>query len=577
MIDEMQKFSRRSTFWMILLSLAATAPGLFLSLEDSEIWGITSSRRFLDEIGSVSSAHIKPLFSLFFGTLVKLAPTDWDALYYSRLLTVGLAGIGIFFLFRLIASTYHSFPHKVAAFTLAGLTMSMPVFLLHFGKARSDTVAVSLALWAITLINKSLNKRLIFHLASTSVLLITPKSLDLVVVFACFAWMDRSSGNSNTTNWESRLKQFAWLVSPAAVLFAVAFVFGREPLVKALTYWLDSYRENPITTAEHWLHLKMTIQSAWIPSILLAVGILASLYTLSSPARRSQLSPTELAFIRSGLIVVAFLLLHSQKYQFFLASRLPFILMLATPGWVQLLRSATQNIVKTRVLLVAIAVVSTNFALSTNRIHREQLFALDLQKSVHSNLLAYLQKSQISSYWDAIGLFPKQNRIFHYPSPGDRSNEDMPAFIESSRPLLVIRTPKMNLLEPYLFVWLQKKYAPVSEDIHTRVAHLFEQKNNPKCELTTDELLLRAKEEGLRDRDLILLVKTKANNIWNQVPFRIVEGAELATVDSSLSRESLVFKGCHDAGTHYALSEAGPWTARPITYDSTLFGYDGRL
>jgi len=571
MIDKMLKSGRRSTIWTVLLTLLATAPGFFLSLEDSEIWGITSSRRFLDEFGTISSAHIKPLFSLLFGLIVKVAPTDWDALFFSRIVTIGLATIGLFCLFRLILSAYQQQSQRLVAFAITGLALSMPIFLMHFSKARSDTVAVSLVLMALLAINRSHHKKSLFLIAATAVLLVTPKSLDLVFVLAAFTLK---------SHFDSIAKRLTWLISPVAVLFVLAFLFGREPLVKALTYWIDSYREAPITSYEHWFHVKMAMQSAWMAASLLTVGIFASLYLFSARPRRAALSSVEFSFILSGVIVAVFVLIHSQKYPFFLASRLPFLLMLAIPGWVWLLDSTLGKTPVSRAVLMAVALVSINFAVSTNRIHREQLFALDLQKKVHTNLLVYLEKANVSSYWDAIGLFPKQNRIFHYPSPGDRTNEEMPAYLESSKPVIVIRTPKMNLLEPYLFVWLQRKYAPVSSEIHARIARLFEHQTPQNCELRVGDVIQRASEEGLRDRDLILLVKTKSNPVWNQVPFRQIQKGEpqdIAQIDSSISATNLHFVGCRDAETQYSVSEAGPWRARPVSYNSTLFGYDGRL
>lgn len=594
MINKMPKSGRLATFWILLLSFIVTAPGLYLSLEDSEIWGITSSRRFLDEISTVSSAHIKPLFSLIFGTIVHLAPTDWDALFFSRVFTVGLAATGVFCLIRLVTSTYSSTHQRIASYALLGLTVATPVFLLHFTKARSDTVAVSLCLISLLLISLSQNKQRIFLLASTAVLLITPKSIDLVVALASFTWLTREA----ESNASRRLKQLTWLLSPMAVLFGLALIFSREPLIRALTYWLDSYSDSPFTSLTHWSHLISAARSGWIATALLTIGIFSSLYFFFSKARRTTLTLIERAFICSGLAVALFMLVHSQKYQFFIASRVPFLLMLALPGWVRLLDSTLTKITATRAALAGVAIVMTSFAFSINRIHREQLFSLDLQKTVHASLLSYLKRSEVSRYWDAIGLFPKQNRIFHYPSPGDRTNEDMPDFVESSRPAIVIRTPKMNLLEPYLFVWLQKKYAPISDEIHVRVAHLTGDQFSRDCTLKAEEILKRTAEEGLSGRRYILLVKTKTNTTWNQIPFRIqksgnrvatkltelTELTELAELNSETPQaleqaqsQRLAFIGCRDADTQYAVSETGPWKARPVSYNSTLFGYDGRL
>lgn len=588
MIDDMQSSDRRLKVLLFLLSFSAAAPGLFLSLEDSEIWGITSSRRIIEDFGSLSSAHIKPLFSVIFGLIVKIAPTDWDAFVLSRVFAVCLGTIGLYSLLSIISLTSNHSHRQVANLTLAGLAMTTPVFLFHFAKARSDMMAASVCMVALVIMTLWKNGRLIYPLSSALVLLITPKSIDLVAVLACFASINSSrlelrDDCAGVVFWR-RLRRMAWLISPAAIIFGLTFIFSRKPLLQAFTYWIDSYHETPITSSEHWLHIVMAVESAWIPSVLLATGATTSIFLLISPNRRASLSIIEKAFLLSGLVVAISFLIHPQKYPFFIASRLPFLLLLAIPGWSRIMASVLQSASHSRVTLAGATIFLGNFALSADHIHQDRLFSLHLQKAIHRNLLTYLKKAHPSSYWDAIGLFPKRNEIFHYPSPGDRSNEDILSSVESSKPAIVIRTPKMNLLEPHLFLWLQRKYVPITDEIHLRSLHLFVDlaSSEKGCILTTGEILRRAREEGLADDSLILLVKTKTSTTWTQAPFRVTgEGNSakraLESVDASTPKFALQFNGCLDEGTQYAVSQAGPWKARHVSYSSSLFGYDARL
>jgi hypothetical protein len=570
---QMQISDHRSKALMALMSLAIAIPGLHLSLEDSEIWGIASSRRIIDDFSTITSAHIKPLFSAVMGVLVKVAPTDWSALIYARVLAAGFTALGIFCLLSLLFQSTRSTRQLLAGWTLVGLSLSMPVVMLHFPKARSDSMAVSVCLMFLLAMSMLPAKRILFVSGAITVMLITPKSIDLVACMAVFSLL-LSPSNSHPM---PLLKLLGWILSPVAMLFALGFAFSREPMVAALTYWIDSYRESPFTSYEHWWPLNMAVKSAWVASLALCSGAGASLYFFLRKVRRANLDELEKAFIISGLMVLIFVFLHSQKYPFFLASRLPFLLMLAIPGWIRLLGPLLERISAARATLWALAIVLSSFSLSVGRIQRNELFELELQAKAHGELKRFLRDSHNARHWDAIGLFPKSNQIFHYPSPGDSRNQDLLGFVETNRPAIVIRTSKMNLLEPNLFMWLQKNYVLLDHEIYVRAGYLFRDRSKKNCELSGESILQVASSAGLKQQNLILVVKTKANPTWNQIPFRARDRQQFNVLHESTPNFNFTFIGCTDELTSYAVTEAGPWQARPVFYNSTLFGYDGRL
>ncbi len=492
---------------------------------------------------------------------------------YARIFTVGLGAMAIYCLFHILLLASRAEGQKSAGWMLASLTLTTPLFILHFPKARSDTVASSICLIFVFLICQSRFKEWFFAAGAALVLLITPKSLDLVGVLAAFFLFSSSASESS----QSFARRAIWLLAPIAAIFAATLAFNRSPIVAALIYGIDSYQQSPFNSYEHWLHLTSSVKSALLPSAALIIGSILSVLTFISAKRRRHLSHIEKSFIVSGLIVLIFGLLHSQKYLFFLASRLPFVLLLGTPGWIRFLEPYFIRISPGRLTLIGIIMILPNFFISIGKYERHQLFGLGDQALAHRELSRFITESHATFFWDGIGMFPKRNKIFHYPSPGDRKNEDMISFVESSKPSLVIRTPKMNLLEPFLFVWLQKNYVPISADVYIRVGRLSTHAAAPDCLISSDSIIASAKNVGLRDPNLIILIKRVSDTGWNQVPFRSPEGDEQAELSQTTLSQNFNFTSCGEDGIRYVVAEAGPWRARPVIYSSSLFGYYGRL
>lgn len=555
---------------LTVICLFTVLPGFFLAFEDSEIWGITSSRRFVDDVGSLSSAHFKPLFSAIFGLVVHLAPTDWSALTFSRWLTLALAAGGLFCLYSIALESLKTGRSKSLTVLLLALFTTMPLFLIHFPKVRSDSVAASFALFGILLLlRRPQLASIIYLLTSLIVLLITPKSLDLVAALSVFYW---------NVSRRPAIQKFAMISGPSASILLIGLLWGRESMARVLMYWLDSYKENSFLGKQHWDHVWISFLSAPASHLILALGLCLGLWKFGSRP------PAERTMILAGWTVVLFVLVHSQKFHFFLASRLPFIALAAVPGifWLFDFLKATQpkwSFFEKRLLLIFAALVSITLASTTLRHERLSMYEMSQQKIAHEELRKFLVDTGPVTYWDGIGLFPKMNTIFHYPSPGDRENRDLLRYAEMSKPGIVIRTSKMELLEPELFGWLTKHYASIQNFISTRIAIIDPVYFRSNCEVSVTDLD-RLREANQLTGEIILLVDTGDSSTWSQFPFA-ADPIGTRTIRKRLSEfdkaESIVFKNCRQKNTTFALSSEQPWLAGAPSANLLLFSYDGRL
>lgn len=566
--------------FIAILCLATVAPGLFLSFEDSEIWGITSSRRIIDHPLIGSSAHYKPLFSLLFGTIAAVAKSDWSALVASRWLAISFAAGGLFSLYSVGLTFLRAERNRWLTVLTFAIVSTMPLLFLHFTKARSDTVSASLILIGAFLLCLSENRStafrgVIYVVTSGCALLMTPKSVDLALALAVVFWVTDFSHAQTTilipsTPRSGTSTRLAWLFGPLVSVLLIALLISREFLVKSFTYWLDSYSGVQLFSPQIWISFRQSVTSAPIPAALLGIGMLAGL------AGFTRLSMREKALVCVGWIVALFIAVHSQKYFFFLASRVPFLALGSLPGLHLLYDYFSQKShARMQVLGAGLAAACLfSLALDLRRVSYFPTFRMAEQKAVYLALEQFLDQTKVTRYWDAIGLFPTRNQIFHYPSPGDRENEEMLNYVDGSRPTMILRTSKMELLEPNFMIWLQSRYVPINSQIYVRFKTLTPPKD---CQYELAEITKIAAVEQFQ-LPLALVKRISADRPWVRVPFESLDGVALSVADSDTpSDTTVILDQCLKTGLEYAITEAGPWDVLPPPSFSRSFGYDGRL
>ena len=578
MIIKMLQSVRRS-YPLILagICLLTVIPGLFLSFEDSEIWGITSSRRIIDNPFVVTSAHYKPLFSLMFGTIASLAKSDWSALIGARWLALSFAAGGLFSLYSIGLLGMSSNRRRLSTILFYVLICTMPLFIVHFPKARSDSMSASLVLLTGFILmlfeTKAIHWRgVIFTAGSAFALLVTPKSIDLIAALGAVFWaIDVRNREIEIGNKKSsaKLRRLVWLTGPVVGIFLIALVFSREFLIKSLTYWLDTFKGVDPLSALTWVSVTRAVETAPVVSLVLAVGLIAGLIGFR------RLSNYEKAFVIAGWIVIAFIAIHSQKYFFFLSSRVPFLALGALPGFHLIAQAIASRFSPRTVTVLVTALLLASTILTARRLYRYPGFNFAPQKQTYLQLENFLDRSRAHWYWDAIGLFPTRNLIFHYPSPGDRTNSDLLDFVEMSRPTLILRTSKMELLEPSFMMWLKPRYVRITDEILVRYVPLTP---NETCTYSGRELLKNLSAEKLVPPIVLVSKPIAPNSEWSRQRIHTIPQKEFDAIgEKAIEQSEIVIEGCKNPEIVFALTEAGPWEAMPAPYFSQFFGYDGRL
>lgn len=563
--------------WILAaLSLATVAPGLFLSFEDSEIWGITSSRRLLDDPWHISSAHDKPLFSLILAFVQALARSDWSTLVAARWLTVSLAAGAVFTWYSMALDDRRSRRDQWQGLALLGAVATMPLLVFHLTRVRSDLFAASaalLGLFFLTEFRGLLRRGIILTVSTTAVLLLTPKSIDLALGLSLFYLLTCRTGQRAS----SRLHRWLWAFAGPCLLALGALVISRGTVIHALSYWLDSYRDQPLTGANHWSALLETFRTAPLASLLLGGGLISSFLFWR------RLSRHQLGLLAMSTVTIGFVLLHSQKFPFFLASRLPIIALGALPGWMLFIsRQSTSK--KRRLVVVAYAALCLGQAVSLlwhlgAAPATHQAFRIDRQRELHSELLDYIQRSGTRNYWDGIGLFPKTNTIFHYPSPSDRNNEVLLEYVELQKPQLILQTSKMGVLQPQLLLWLQQNYVELSPAVWTRAVTLSARSQSGRCLTELSSLQQQVQATGLQP-PFALVVQTGSVERWVRVPFEFAGGARQDSLEFNQTMSEnvrLLLPDCEKPGIRFALTAAGPWSALPAPDFASSFSYDPRF
>ncbi len=504
--------------------------------------------------GLWNSTWFKPLFSLFLGFVTQIASDNWSALTFSRALS-WLFSVGLVFsTSRLLHDRYKT--------PLLILTILSPVVVLNLTKVRSDLFSVAVALltlqWLLISELSQRKKILTFFLGCTATLLLTPKSFDLylILIFALFQpWP--------TSPALVRLTLIA-VLSPIAGALVPLLLFSRETLYRLFHYASDSYKSSDFFAPTNWLYVYDLIQTAPIVTGIVTIGLASASWNYR------RLSWKMRPLFWGAVASLCYVLLAPQKLPFLLASRLPIWVLGASAG----LQFCSFKTLRQQQVAGALAVI-TAIGISTVLWIRSpfQHFEMSAQQEAYLKLDRYLEELEPPSYWDAIGLFPKRNRLFHYPSPGDSSNDDVFQSIIESNPSLILKMSKTNLLGPAFENWLRQHYAETGINIWIRRSTI---EPSATCQWPSTLLLEQAVRAGLRP-PLALVTSNPFEDLlvrkWIRIPFHFTNGAEADSLSEGLPW-SVAATDCENA---LALTEAAPWALSDAPDFSPLFGFQGLL
>jgi hypothetical protein len=493
--------STQNWVWLLGLLLGAVlvAYGITLPIDDSEIWSVTSSQKVFET--TAQPAHMKPLTSLILGSWLKLASSNWAALEGARVLFSIFSALTLMLAIGIAAQR-----SRRSLFLIVLITSLTPLFLNHAPRIRADILAAMIGmcgLWAISLANLRLNI-LGFIFSSTLMIAASPKSLDLVLYLALILGL--------------KLKLFRewryWLL-PFLSIALLALLLPKGTLASAFVYAYDAYKGGGLFDT---LFVQMFFRESSI-ILLLVLFCLAGLPQLLD--RDFKETSEQFRWRLGAIFLVIFVLLQPQKYPYYLASRWLFIVL----GTLPMMEVLAQLVIEHWPLhrgnrrgqfVAALALCISILAVLQLRsaMQKSWLYTQGQQRLIYAQLEEYLEESQWPIYWDVIGLFPLRNKLFNYPSPGDRANVRMLDWVEERAPLVVIDSSRTANLQPQFGQWLSRQYVSVNSQIWIRAVHL------QKCQTYKFADVAKLALEQKVWPPYGMLIRTQQT--WNRAPIQVV-------------------------------------------------------
>lgn len=497
--SDRQMDSTQSWVWLLGLLLGAilVAYGVTLPIDDSEIWSVTSSQKIFES--TAQPAHMKPLTSLVLATWLKFAPGNWAALEGARIIFSGFAALTLMLAIGIAAQR-----SRRSLFLIVLVASMTPLFLNHAPRIRADILAALIGmcgLWAISQPQRRLNF-FGFLISSTLMMAASPKSLDLVLYLALILGL--------------KFKLFSewryWLL-PLVSIALIALLLPTGTLGTALIYSFDAYKGGGLFDT---LFVQMFFRESSVILLLVLVCV-AGLPKLLD--REFSESPEQYRWRIGAILLLIFVLIQPQKFPYYLASRWLFIVLGALPMMEVLAQIVIEHWPLTRdnrrghfVAALALCIAITSLLQLRTAMQKEWLYTQGQQRLVYQQLEDYLEESRWPNYWDVIGLFPLRNKIFNYPSPGDRANSRMLDWVEEQAPLVVFDTSRTGNLQPQFGQWLSHQYVPVNSQIWIRALRL------KKCHVYqfTEVADLARQQKIWPPYGMVI----RAENRWNRAPIQ---------------------------------------------------------
>lgn len=457
----------------VLMGTLAAILSLKTYVADSEFWAITASRQ-LGEPGASASIYMK---FLFYGLLklVYILPLDnISHVLFTRLEFAAIAALTAFLFFRVVKDMLED---ETAALVLTLILVSCSFFLTQSFRVRSDNLASLISLFVLAIVighskrtdEKWIGRGFALFFLNLALLLTTPKSFYFLLlnggfmILLPFAGLDRARKALSVV--------FGFLVPPLflASTLTLSQYFSSlrwiyRSLVVSIEYFRDSFSglSGPGTylSLADFTHVITFLRQNPAHDTFLVASLFA--WFLGRRSRSAEKKAYLFMFVGS----LAFLFFHNQKLPFFIYSMLPSLFLGAGFAWKELWPRLSAHRRFAASLFVLMSLVSLSAVLVTRHSTKEN--SNDIEIESLRRLQSFIQEEKVRSYYDAIGLLPKLNRLFAFPSPNDRNNPIIMRVIANAKPDVVIYVTRMIELEPALAFFLSEAYFDIGGGVWLR-------------------------------------------------------------------------------------------------------------
>jgi hypothetical protein len=389
---------------------------------------------------------------LFYGLLkfpYFIETANWQHILLARGMFGFLGFINLLLIYRLIRSFDYSHWQSIG---YVFFLLTFHVFFYKIYRVRSDFLVLTFLLIAIERILRGIvesHKWLKFDLVLPALVLLmclsTPKSVyALCWLFIFYNWYQFDPQRPLTAFSRSLLMiglppsllliTFQLLVSPSSPL--------PDLYATSLNYYLMSF--NSSFESISFLAIKRSLAINFLQYLGIALGL--GLFLLH---KKTQSKKQQAMILFFGLALLT-LILHPERWDFFIAFVLPFI-GLPFLFIIQRLENRTSRMA-TSLALFLIPGLMTQFS---GWHHSNQM-----QKRAIDNVSLVIGHFPGAALFDATGILPRGHRLNGFIGPNDViGNRNTLMAVETRRPEFILYTPKVALAAPQILVFLTKEYA----------------------------------------------------------------------------------------------------------------------
>ena len=440
-------------------------------ISHSEFWSISISK-ILGQPNAAANNY-KFLFHLPMKLLYLFPLSNVGHIQTARLLFGGIA-FSCFFLFLLNIRTMEKNPFNWMIFGI--FLLSFQVYFYNSFRIRADLVSNFFIMIAYTLINKDIyNNRpfkrfdLKIFILCTLAFLSTPKSIYMIFAIIIYRTYLHYKNTSDLLKFLSGFFFFIFLpVGFPLLLNEILFmtgIFYDSPYALALRYHINSMES--IFSSKLWNEVFISLKLNFLNWILIFSGLF---YFLKHEKKMNKLEKGQIILFLLTLII---LIIHPEKWSYFIAQLIPFISL----PFLFTLRLMDNHFKRLIVMFCVFFSIFNQTPLST--FYRSNSRQMEVIKKLEK--IVKIEPSE--NYFDSMGLLPREKALLTFLGPHDpESRLYTLSALYSAPPGFIFITSKVREAEPEIRKLLSKEYKAYTDDvwIHKRLEKSYDFKPSPQ-------------------------------------------------------------------------------------------------
>lgn len=452
------KKSKENFFWALTFLIF-----LFVSVNNfishSEYWAIASARLMGTLSWESVVLYYKPLFYLLLKIPYFFNLSNTEHILISR----SLFGTLAFLCFYIFLKNMNRTTRNPNMYFLMGLfLLSFQIYFYNLYRVRADLLATFFLLLAYSRINSLyLDKKelqvfdLKLFVIYSAAFLSTPKSIYLILalfIYQSFLFYKKFKLQRISLQF---VNYFLAPVGLTLALFsAFQFIEGlnTHPYAMAVLYQLQSFKQ--MNDMNSWGHIITSLKINFFHYGLIALGLTLFIRERFFFKKSNRLEGGQVLLFFCTLLI---LIVHSEKWTYFIAQLIPFLSLPAIFVFQSLpKRRSFQTLIL--ILLLGTPLLKTSYH-SWFRSNNSQMYAI-------TQLESFVQQIPDATYFDSTGLLPRAHGKMWFLGPNDPSSTHATILnLRREPPDFIFYTAKLDLAFAEITVFLYENYQEVEQDV----------------------------------------------------------------------------------------------------------------